>query len=102
MVIILVEQGALGEAHGIKDAARVPATERQEPVRGCTTYGFRKWGEGQRSPVLAGALECTLEPKEAAWLGLRLRLLEIHPPLCLHKAKENQFHREQHTFIARH
>ncbi len=66
--------GALGEAEGVKDAAGVA--------------------------VLAGALEEALQAAQAARLGLAARLLEVLPPLDLHKVEREDLDRDQRVCAA--
>ena len=62
-------------------------------------------GAQHGAPGLAGAGEHALEAQEGALLALALGLEEVHPPLGLHPAHEQQLHCQQracsHTHTAR-
>ena len=66
-------RSSLGEAEGVEDGA-------------------------SRVAVLAGASKVGLEAQEATWLRLALRLEEVHPPLALHPAEQEQLHCQQGAY----
>ena len=84
---------ALGEAEGVRD---IPKT-----VCGSALGEAEGVEDASGVAVLAGALEKALQAHKGALLGLAARLLEVLPPLDLHKVVGKDLQGDQRVCSSR-